>query len=156
MEILYRWELFYRWRTGAGETRRLERGRNMDIGHGCERSQWQSQALNPRSRPIASLLIFLSHPFRRHIIIFTPFSHVSKKIKCWRLKNLILHARHTFFRHLANFKELCNGFQSDALEQTRGLPMVRAPWGSTRKVNASKVKELLLLFPAGQWHLLAH
>ena len=56
----------------------------------------------------------------------------------------------------ANFKELCIGFGSDALEQTWGLPVARAPWGSTSKVNASKVRELLPLLPAGQWHLVAH
>jgi len=57
---------------------------------------------------------------------------------------------------LANFKKLCTGFGSDALEQTWGLPMARAPWGGTRKVNAFKVKELLSVFPAGQRHLVAH
>lgn len=113
MEILCRWELLYRWRTGAGETRRLERGRIMDLGHGCKRSQWQSQALNPCSHPVASLLInFPLTSFQKTRYNFYPLLSGSwKKIKRWR-----------FSVSFANFKECCIGFGGDALEQTQGCP----------------------------------
>lgn len=77
------------------------------------------------------------------MIIFTAFSRVSKKIKCWRSKHPILHECHAFFQSL--------WLISRNFVSALGSGLGAAPGeGSTRKVTAAKIKELLLLFPARQ------